>query len=308
MGYVLMALFFGSALLAMGRAGLVDGFVWLAALCSPAVMLGVERGSSDLLMFSLVIWAVLLLQSERRSARLVAHALFLLAAVLKLYPVFAWGPVLRQPRRWAIAGAGALTAIFGAYAVATRHDLQRTRETVPRQESFAYGAPILGGEVGGPLVLLAVCFASAVLLAVLMRRRVTNIESNTASTARRDLDLFVAGAGVFVGTFAIMHSFNYRMVFLLLTLPQLLRWAREPGPPLPLAAVGVAAVIATLWLGTSLPVIPLGFGEWWGRVSTEFPYDELLNVALFAYLGAGLLLVVAGRWGATLRASTIARG
>jgi hypothetical protein len=172
-------------------------------------------------------------------------------------------------------------------------------------QEFAYGAPILGDEVGGGrfLVLAAGLVLAAALAAFLLAR---NRWQEPASG--RDLDLFLAGAGVFVGTFAADHNFNYRMVFLLLTLPQLLRWAREPGAPLPLAALGVATVVATMWLGTSLPVIPLGFGDWWGRVSTEFPYDELLNLALFAYLGAGLFLVVAGRWGSALRASTIARG
>jgi hypothetical protein len=304
LGYLLIAGFFASALLAMGRAGLLDGLVWLVALCSPAVMLGVERGNPDLLIFPLVVAAVLLLNVRHTAARIAAHAVLLLAAVLKLYPVLAWLPLLRQPRRWAIWGVATLGAIFAGYLVATRDDVRQIRETVIREEAYAYGAPILGDEVGGRFVVLAVGLLLAAALAAFLLARGGWQEP----AAGRDLDLFLAGAGVFVGTFAAEHNFNYRMVFLLLTLPQLLRWAREPGPPLPLAAVAVATVIATLWLGTSLPVIPLGFGEWWGRVSTEFPYDELLNLALFAYLAAGLFLVIAGRWGATLRASTIARG
>jgi hypothetical protein len=304
LGYLLVGGFYVSALAAIGRASMLDGLVWLAALCSPAVLLGVERGNPDLLIFSLVVWGVLLLQVTHSAPRVAAHGLLFLAAALKLYPVLAWGPLLRLPRRWAIVGVGTMTALFGVYLIAIRDDLERIREYLIRIDDFAYGAAILGDEAGGALVVIAAGVALAALVAASALRNgaLRRVE------AGRDLDLFLAGAAVFVGTFALDYNFNQRMVFLLLTLPQLLRWAREPGAPLPLAAVGVAAVVATLWLGTSLPVIPLGFGEWWGRVSTEFPYDELLNLALFAYLGAGLLLVVAGRWGAALRASTIARG
>lgn len=59
-----------------------------------------------------------------------------------------------------------------------------------------------------------------------------------ARAANRYLDLFIAGAGGFVGTFAIMHSLNHRRVFLLLTLPQLLRCAREPGRAVAVGGAG----------------------------------------------------------------------
>lgn len=291
LGKLLILAFFGSVFAVIGRTRLLDGLVWATALCSPAVMLGVERGNPDLLMFCLVAWAVLLLRHANPAVRVAAHGLFLLAALLKLYPVLAWGPLLRQPRRWAIAGFGALAVAFACYAIVTRDDLRRIRETVPVEASFAYGAPILGDEVGGRLVVLVAGAALTLLLVWLARRRVPHL----VPADGRDLDLFVAGAATFVGTYAIGQNFNYRMVFLLLTLPLLLRLSRGRRSTSPFAALGVAAVIATLWLGTSQPVF--GVGDWWANAVTTFPYDELLTVALVAYLGAGLLLVLTTRQG-----------
>lgn len=301
LGYLLVGGFLVSAVAAVGRAGVLDGLVWLAALCSPAVMLGVERGNPDLLVFSLVVWGVVLLQARHAAVRVAALVLLFLAAALKLYPVLAWGPVLRLPRRWAIVAGGTMTVVFAVYVIAIRDDLDRIREYVVRTSEFAYGAAILGDEVGGRLVVLAVGVALAALLLVQALRK----GASRRVVASRDLDFFLAGAAVFVGTFALEHNFNYRMVFLLLTLPQLLRWSRERTAPLPFAPVAVAAVVATMWLGTSLPVLPLGFGEWWGGLS--FPYDELINLALFGYLAAGLCLAFAAVI-ARLRATTIARG
>jgi hypothetical protein len=254
-------------------------------------MLGVERGNPDLLMFCLVAWAVLLLHTTRLAGRLGAHVLLLLGAVLKLYPVLAWGPLLRQPRRWAVAGVATLVAAFAAYAILTREDIRRVRDTVIEDEQSAFGAPILGDEAGGSLVVVATGVVVALAIAALARRR----GSGASSEGGRDVDFFVAGAATFAGTFALGHNYNYRMVFLLLTLPQLLRWARDEAAPVPFAPLAAAGVVATLWLGSSLPVF--GVGDWWVDATASFPYDELLNVALSGYLAAAVLVVVAARWG-----------
>jgi hypothetical protein len=289
LGKLLVAAFFASTFLAMGRPGLVGGLAWGAALCSPAVMLGVERGNPDLVIFCVVVGGVLLLRAGSAAWRVAGHGLLFLAAVLKLYPVLAWGPVLRQRRRWLLLGGGVLVVGFVVYALATLDDVRRIRRTAPREDAFAYGAPILGAEVGGTLVVLALGAALALVLIVLARRRGADV----AGDERRELDLFLAGAATFVGTFAAGHNYNYRMVFLLLVLPQLLRWAGRGNAPLPIAPVAAAAVVATLWLGTSLPI--LGVGDWWVEASASFPYDELLNVALFGYLAAAVALVLAAR-------------
>jgi hypothetical protein len=292
LGYVLVAGFYASAFAAMGRARLVDGVVWAAALCSPAVMLGVERGSTDMLIFSLVVCSALLLNSARMAARVAAHGLFLLVALLKLYPVLAWAPLLRRPGRRALVGIGILTAAFAVDILVTWADVRRVRELLPRDDSFAYGASILGKEAGGRLVVVAASLALALLLTWLARRRGVAIGPSRTREESRDLDLFLAGAAVFVGTFTVERNFDYRLMFLLLTLPMLLRRSRERSVASPFAALGVAAVVGTLWLSSSLPVVPLGFGEWWVQRLSSFPYDELINAALSGYLAAALLLAL----------------
>ena len=292
LGKLLVLAFFASSLLAIGRARALDGAVWALALCSPAVMLGVERGNPDLLLFCLVVWGLLLLRARTTGLRVAGHALLFLPAVLKLYPAFAWVPILLQRRRWALWGGGALAVGFAIYLVLIRSDLERIRETVPRDEQFAFGAPILGEEVGGSAVVLTLGLALAALVAAVALRRGP---AAPGPAERRDLDLFLAGATVYAATYALGHNYNYRMVFLLLTLPLLLRWSRRGRALLPAAPFAVAAVVATLWLGTTLPVLPFGIGEWWRDLSASFPYDELLNAALFGYLAAGVAVTLVAR-------------
>lgn len=60
--------------------------------------------------------------------------------------------------------------------------------------------------------------------------------------------MFLAGASIYVGSYAIFRSFDYRLAFVLMTVPQLLRWsARRRIIPI----VTVLALFGTLWLGTN---------------------------------------------------------
>ena len=56
---------------------------------------------------------------------------------------------------------------------------------------------------------------------------------------------------IFLGTFAIGNNFDYRLVFLLLTLPQLFDWVTaEPRDPRAwLAGIATIIVVSLLWIG-----------------------------------------------------------
>src|SRR5215207_1458130 len=114
----LAAVFFAAAVIATGPLGRGEGLVYAAALLSPAVLLGVQRGNVDLLMFALVVAGVLLV---RRSVWAGAGAI-VLAAVLKLFPLLALPIFVRRRTRWA-AGAAAL-AVFALYVVVTLDDIR----------------------------------------------------------------------------------------------------------------------------------------------------------------------------------------
>ena len=60
-----------------------------------------------------------------------------------------------------------------------------------------------------------------------------------------------AGGLIYLGTFATANNFDYRLIYLLLTLPQLCEWAGSKGNPrAPLAATTLAAVVMLLWVGS----------------------------------------------------------
>ena len=301
------ALFFAAFLILMGRATIWEGLLYSAALTSPAVMLGVERGNIDLIVFAVLVGAVVLFRRSP-ALRVASHALFLLAAILKLFPVFAWGALVRQSRRWVIWGVGAVAFMFLAYVVATWGEIQTFLGEVPQANGISFGADVTteaiqghsasfwlpiealldwearresldwyAQESAGNVMTAALVLGAAAVAGILAWRRRGYRAWPTANEAPSwGIDAFLAGAGIYVGTFALEHNWDYRLAFLLLTLPQLVAWARSGSGPVPAPRITFAAVLGTLWLGAFFTRLGLY-------------YDELLNWLLFVNLGAALI-------------------
>jgi len=303
-GAVIVTVFVLSLLLLLPRLSSAEGLVVAAAVCSPAVMFAVERANMDLLIFSGLALAAIVWRRGGAIAQYAAVGLVLLMAVAKLYPAVALLAFLPARRRDTAAVAGAALLVFGAYVVATRDDIAAISRTATQGQYYSYGARILlgrvyhgvvGDEWGGNralaqgLVLLAVILLGVALWLVVGRGRPTGLRRRAHSSPRApgsapmhetaDLIAFRMGALVYVGTFLFGNSFDYRLVFLLLVLPQLLRWPapREAAEALanpPRATVAV--VLLELWIGTLSEQLRL--------------WDEVVSWTL-----AGMLLVLLAR-------------
>jgi hypothetical protein len=264
------------------------------AVCSPAVMLGVERGNVDILLFALVVLAVLLFRRSERWSVL-THGLLLLAAILKLFPIFAIGVLFRQPRRRVLIGLGAVVFLFALYLFAIRADLRTLARVTPQPDTFSYGLLIAakwfaaGTSAVTSLIHPREWQAALLLLVVgasLLAQRGGRIHlpRATGPAAQRDLDLFVAGAGVYVCSYALARNFDYRLVFLLLTIPQLLHWTRDRRP---LAVLALAALLGTLWLDSNMtsqvPLLGSALHSW-DELSNFEPFDRPLPIVIIAQL------------------------
>jgi hypothetical protein len=61
---------------------------------------------------------------------------------------------------------------------------------------------------------------------------------------------FHIGSLVYLGTFLIGNNFDYRLIFVLLTLPQLFSWTTSEDPRNKLAAAALLSVVVLLWVGS----------------------------------------------------------
>jgi hypothetical protein len=289
-GAVVVTLFVLLLLLLLSRLSLVEGLVVAVAVCSPAVMFAVERANMDLVVFSGLALAAVVWRRGSAAAEYAAVAIVLLMAVAKLYPAVALLAFLPVQRRGTRAAAGASLLLFAAYIMATRDDVATISSTATQGQYYSYGARILlgrfyhgvvGDQWGGSRTLAqGLVLLAAILLALglwlWLRHRSHQSPADVPLPETSDLIAFRMGALIYVGTFVIGNSFDYRLVFLLLTLPQLLRWP-APRPAVRkrgnLPAATLAVVMAALWIGTLSERLRLA--------------DELVSWTL-----AGMLLVL----------------
>jgi hypothetical protein len=288
LGVAIGVLFYIAALAVAGPLTIGGGLVYAAALLAPATLLGVERGNVDLLMFVLVVIGVLLL---RRSPWLAAIPITA-AGVLKLFPATAVVMFARERRRW-VAGAASVVVLL-AYVLATLHDIRTLRSVIPRVVPNSYGAGVIPLALHEAHVSWAQSAASVrylrlglIALGLLIALALVAARRRPGSTSDVQLDAFWAGAAVYAGSWVFGNNFDYRLVFLVLCVPQLWVWTRERSGPVPGAGLALGALIATLWLSSVVPPLPFGLQTWYESI--RVPPEEVLNLLLFGWLVAAVV-------------------
>ncbi len=287
LGLVNAAAFFLAVLWLFGRLTLYEGVVMAAALCSPAVMFGIERGNVDLSVYAILAVALGLFRRLRPRTRLVSHLLFLLAAILKLFPAFAFSVLVRQRGRWLLVGGGVI-CIFALDVAITWHDIQTIHRVLPQRIPLSYGVGVLGDGVAHEILragwltrfrehsLDHLFSAGFLLLGAVLATVLARFMRMPSAEGRWSLrtDAFIAGASIYVCSFALLHNFDYRLACLVFTLPELMDRSSSPDPDRHIARIGVALVLVTLFVAAQL--------------RTGFPWDEIFNWTLFVYMSACL--------------------
>ncbi|MGE5251076.1 MAG: hypothetical protein ACM3QS_12805 [Bacteroidota bacterium] len=259
-----------------------------ALLISPAIMLCFERANTDLIAFSLLAAALALLARLPGLAVLITE----LAAILKLYPVIALGMLLREPKKVAALWLSAGLAVFAVYAAFTWADIRQVLAMASKGVGFNYGVTVIGmwlldvtgsARLAGAAVALGYLVAYLLLLFALYRSY-RDAQAFPITDARW-LDAFRVGALLYVGTFLQGNTWNYRLVFLIFTVPQLVDWLRA-GTPRSRRMAGMTLALTLLSAWSPL----LGARE---PPSSSIPgilqvlFDELWNWGLlgaFSYL------------------------
>jgi len=291
---ILIAAMFVSFALLVGRVTAGTGIVVALAVCSPAVMLAVERANMDIALFSIVTGSILLWRVLPGPARAASPIFILVGATAKIYPVFALPAFVVSGDRSAARSALLCLAAFGVYVAYSLHDIAHVAEIATQGEQFSYGARILPAHLyhqfgverwSGPAALkqiIAVVPLALISAAIAIRvQRHLSPRSDETTVASASLVALQVGALIYLGTFAAANNFDYRLVFLLLTLPQLVEWACLPAHRLAwLALATLVAIIVLLWIGS--------LSQWLNL------WDELASWAVAGLLAAVVAATVPG--------------
>ncbi len=211
-----------------------EALLMLAASLSIAGLLAMERGNTDLSIFFLVFLGCAM---RPRTGR--PFALFV-ASILKIYPFAALiASGIRGPRKQRILAVVLAVVTMVIFAWQWR-DLSAIRKATPMAANLSYGVLTLKdyfwillvrtGVLKNPTIVLAstltVAYCWAVgLLVVVNAWKKAKLQDFVPES--REGDLFFVFGAVYAFTFAIGSNWDYRLIFLIPTLPMAVEFIRS---------------------------------------------------------------------------------
>lgn len=227
----LCALFLGCiSFLILDAKHPADAAILLLAGLSVSPLFAMERGNNDMFIFVLVFVACFVTNGYLKSG------LFGAAALLKLYPVIAM--MIDATRRSIKERAAAVLAILfvAALILLQWRDVALIRHSTPVSSSMSYGAFSLEGELlhrtmrWGFLASLGwAVVAECWLFGALAIRKAWGrpFEEDATIAKSKSAELFSVFGGIYVFTYAVGSNWDYRLIFLLPTIPLALEMARS---------------------------------------------------------------------------------
>ena len=235
---ILMATFF--FLLCIGILRPDNGREFLISailLLSPAVMLGVERGNNDLIIFILLVLAVFFLNHKIRALDYVAYFFLLLASMLKLYPIasfLVFVRIIKNNKKFWIFTLFSLS-FFAAYTLLSLSDFQYLKDVIPKPHGrFTFGAAIFFEWFFDKWPVnrthLYLMIIAAIGLAFLISTRVALADTREDSN---NTIFFLIGSLNLLFCFFTNTNYDYRCIFFILILPWIieqLKCTTRPSP------------------------------------------------------------------------------
>lgn len=266
------------------------------ASVSPPVMLLLERGNVDSVVFALVVLALWMLQRWQG----VPSALILAsAAVLKVFPAGAFIALISptRGRAWRVAFAAVVTTLgvglfFDEYLHASRETPQSSGLSFGAAVPFLYGwnKLALPGSDWAPRLAGAIAFAGGLTLILLLVRRYYSCQA--ASSLREvahslvvsplRLQMFLGGSGILLFAYLLGSNWDYRLVFATIPMAAVLSGAQQGSRG---NLIGAAALLVLMWGSFALPaayeasfdVVGMGIMLLVGTVTVQVLLPDLVD-------------------------------
>jgi hypothetical protein len=230
-GIALASLFFSFLYFFIGRINLSGAIIYSALLLSPAVMLGVERGNSDLIIFLLLLIPVFYYSSQKLLAFVV-----LIAGMLKLFPIGAITAIfyrLKDNKKQSFVLFFSIGLAFLFYLILATDNILLVSQKTPRPyRDSCYGLGTLPSLLGDYFpswrLYITAIYPLIILFGYFPFYRLVGKQLGTVKFSANKASLsFVIGSSIFIITCLIGYNFEYRLTFLLFTIPQILIWISE---------------------------------------------------------------------------------
>ncbi|WP_107667862.1 hypothetical protein [Cyanothece sp. BG0011] len=306
-GILLGIIFFFITFMMIGRLNLYEGIIYSLILCSPPVMLLIERGNLDLIIYAMVFLTLQMAQSQQRWVRILGYIGLLIPTALKIFSFFSLTIILKETRKIFILYFLPLFTLSAIYIYSIKSEISVAQNYRDIFTWYSFGYEILLNKLSlifslswiltrklhlfaiFGLILALAGFAFFIFRKVVPTvfkdimntnslKKQNFLPSKTILPDSRALDAFRIGSSIYLGLFLSTISFDYKLAFLIFAIPQIIQWIKQDSPQLAIpSSFGLLGILATFYLS------PLAH---------QFLIDELVNWLLWLYFLYGFLLTL----------------
>ncbi|MCZ8103171.1 MAG: hypothetical protein O9972_35415, partial [Burkholderiales bacterium] len=272
-------------------------------LCSPPVMLLVERGNVDIVIYSWLGVGLMIIKNSRALIfRLCAYLLIFFWGVIKLFPIFGLGVIIKEKRNIFLFLAAIFAAAFITYFLASIGEMKTISQAFDVESVwFRFGHQSLflkvktlllnlslstGGETDIKKTLRYMMYIIMSLLTLLILTRVllskfkifrewlssdfVSTDSGKSLDKSQYIDYFRLAAGIYLGNYLVIGLvMDYKLTFLIFALPQILDWIKQENQLSLSSSMALVAIVGTFYASPFLH---------------PWAIDEIINLLLFANL------------------------
>jgi hypothetical protein len=241
-GFINITLFILGFIILISKIELskTSAIIFLFGFFSPSTILGMERGNIDLIIFFILSMSLLFITNK------IIYPLFILfASILKIFPIFTLICLIKFERNQFIKILFFSLTAFIFYFLFTLQDIKLINDGTPKSSILTYGIKTIPNAFN---LNLSTYFYVSILLSVfiycfLKIRSQTNLVLNT-----KYIDAFRIGSVIYVMTFIIGINWDYRLIFLLFSVPQLTIWLKSESFLIRSSSlISILTMILTMW-------------------------------------------------------------
>ena len=216
--------------------------VFALATFSPMTVFALERANNDIIIFLLILGGALLYLVPR-PYRLCSYALFLIAGLLKYYPLVLLVLMLRERWQRVLLLATIAIATLILFGISFRTELGHLLTNIPPAPYFTNGfsaadlpygfAAAMPDQLFISHAVIALCLLTALAANALVRARqnLRLLASTEIDWTQREESCLVIGSLLLTACFFAGPNMDYRGVFFLLVLPGLVRIRQSVADP-----------------------------------------------------------------------------
>ena len=229
----------------------IETLVSLSIVLSPPCLLLMERGNDDIIIYTCILWVPLLLESRRTQGKWIGWLVISLLTPMKYYPAAAYALFMHRPKSLkALLGyTGASIAFVLGMLWMIRDELTTLTDRIPSPSiNNSFGKTLLF-ECFESLESTNTCFLiGALVITLLGCLFIIHPKLQLEKTQPREELYFLLGSALLGFCFMLSGNWDYRLAFVIPTLPLVFLFLRgsERLPKL-LAITYILSLLFTLW-------------------------------------------------------------